>query len=38
MVLFVIARDLAGKEPDDFFFTTDLEMSTAEVLSVYSGR
>jgi hypothetical protein len=38
MVRLVIVRDPEHKEPDDFFFTTDLEMSAAEVLSVYAGR
>jgi hypothetical protein len=38
MVLLVIVRDPEHNEPDDFFFTTDLEMSPAEVLSVYAGR
>ena len=34
----VISRDPQGKEKDDFFFTTDLDMSAAEVLSCYSDR
>ena len=38
MVLLVVVRDPDGKEPDDFFFTTDLEMAPAEVLSVYGDR
>ena len=38
MVLLVVVRDPTGKEPDDFFFTTDLEMAPAEVLSVYGDR
>jgi len=33
-----ISRDPQGKEKDDFFFTTDIEMSAAEVLSCYSDR
>ena len=38
MVLLVVVRDPAGKEPDDFFFTTDLDMAPAEVVSVYGDR
>jgi hypothetical protein len=38
MVRLVVVRDPAGVEHDDFFFTTDLEMAPAEVLSVYVGR
>jgi len=34
----VISRDPQGKEKDDFFFTTDIEMSAAEVLSCYGDR
>jgi len=34
----VISRDPQGKQKDDFFFTTDLDMSAAEVLSCYSDR
>ena len=34
----VISRDPNGKEKDDFFFTTDLEMSAREVLECYSDR
>jgi hypothetical protein len=34
----VISRDPRGKEKDDFFFTTDLEMSAAKVLSCYGDR
>ena len=34
----VINRDPQGKEKDDFFFTTDLKMSAAEVLSCYGDR
>jgi len=34
----VISRDPKGKEKDDFFFTTDIEMSAAEVLNCYSDR
>ena len=38
MVRLVIVRDPLGHEPDDYFFTTDLTMDGAEVVSVYSGR
>ena len=34
----VISRDPEGKEKDDFFFTTDLEMSAQEVLECYGDR
>ena len=37
-VLLVISRDPAGKEKDDFFFTTDLTMTPAEVVSHFAGR
>ena len=37
-VLLVISRDPAGKEKDDFFFTTDLNMTAAEVLECYNDR
>jgi len=37
-VLLVIVRDPAGKEPDDFFFTTDLDADPADVASQYAGR
>ena len=37
-VLLVISKDPAGKERDDFLFTTDLTMTTAEVLECYSDR
>lgn len=37
-VLFVIVRDPAGIEPDDFFFTTDLETTAADVAGCYAGR
>jgi hypothetical protein len=37
-VLLVVVRDPAGKQPDDFFFTTDLEATAAAVASHYSGR
>ena len=38
MVRLVVARDPAGVEPDDFFFTTDLAMAPEDVLSLYAGR
>ena len=37
-VLLVISRDPAGKEKDDFFFTTDLSLTPAEVISGFAGR
>src|SRR4030042_4503651 len=37
-VLLVISRDPAGKEQDDFFFTTDLKLTTHEVISGFAGR
>lgn len=37
-VLLVISRDPGGKERDDYFFTTDLSASPAEVVSCYAGR
>jgi hypothetical protein len=37
-ILLVISRDPAGKEKDDFFFTTDLHMTAAEVLECYNDR
>jgi len=38
MVLLVVVRDPAGREPDDFFFTTDLDMTPAQVVSTYADR
>lgn len=38
LVRLVIVRDPNGIEPDDFFFTTDLTATGAEVASRYSGR
>lgn len=38
LVLLVIVRDPRGKQPDDFFFTTDLNASAAAVASQYAGR
>jgi hypothetical protein len=37
-VLLVISRDPAGKEKDDFFLTTDVTMTAAEVLECYNDR
>lgn len=37
-VLLVISRDPAGKEKDDFFFTTDLTMDPAEVIGHFADR
>jgi hypothetical protein len=37
-ILLVISRDPAGKEKDDFFFTTDLHMTAVEVLECYNDR
>lgn len=37
-ILLVISRDPAGKERDDYLFTTDLTMSAAEVLECYNDR
>jgi len=37
-VLVVISRDPKGKERDDYFFTTDVEMEAADVLSAYADR
>ena len=37
-ILLVISRDPNGKEKDDFFFTTDLTMTAAEVLECYNDR
>ncbi len=38
LVLLVIVRDPTRKQPDDFFFTTDLTASATAVASQYSGR
>lgn len=38
MVRLVAVRDPSGHEPDDFFFTTDLDMTPAEVVSLYADR
>jgi len=37
-VLLVISRDPAGKEQDDFFFTTDLRLAPAAVIGGFAGR
>ena len=37
-VLLVISRDPTGKEKDDFFFTTDLSLTAAELISGFAGR
>ncbi len=37
-VLLVISRDPTGKEKDDFFFTTDLRLTAAEVTSGFADK
>ncbi len=37
-LLLVISRDPQGKEKDDFFFTTDVHMTAAEVPACYGDR
>ena len=37
-ILLVISRNPNGKEKDDFFFSTDVTMKPAEVLSCYADR
>jgi hypothetical protein len=37
-VLLVISRDPTGREKDDFFFTTDLDMDPATVISEFANR
>jgi len=37
-VLLVICRDPAGKEPDDFFCTTDANQTARHVVESYAGR
>lgn len=37
-VLLVISRDPAGKEKDDYFFTTDVRMKVGDVLAAYADR
>jgi hypothetical protein len=34
----VIVRDPAGVEPDDFFFSTDLDATGADIATRYAGR
>ncbi|MGH3026147.1 MAG: IS701 family transposase, partial [Gaiellaceae bacterium] len=38
LVRLVVVRDPKGIEPDDYFFTTDLQMAPAEVVEIYAGR
>ncbi|HEX5267670.1 MAG TPA: transposase [Acidimicrobiales bacterium] len=38
MVLLVVVRDPDGKEPDDYFFTTELRMAPGRVASIYASR
>jgi hypothetical protein len=38
LVRLVIVRDPTGTEPDDFFFTTDLTATPAQITSRYAGR
>ena len=38
LVCLVIVRDPDGVEPDDYFFTTDLNTSAADVVSRYAAR
>ncbi len=38
MVRLIIVRDPEGKEPDDYFFTTDLQSTAAHVLETYAAR
>ena len=37
-ILLVICRDPSGKEPDDFFFTTNLDSTAVQVLEQYGER
>ena len=37
-ILLVICRDPTGKEPDDFFFTTDIQSTAVQVLEQYGQR
>ena len=37
-VLLVISRDPARREKDDFFFTTDVSLTPAEVIGGFAGR
>jgi hypothetical protein len=38
MVALVVVRDPKGVEPDDYFFTTDISMAAATVVSIYASR
>lgn len=38
MVVLVVVRDPDGVEPDDYFFTTDLTLAPATVVSIYASR
>jgi hypothetical protein len=38
LVRLVIVRDPAGKEPDDYFFSTNLEATAAPVIETYAAR
>jgi hypothetical protein len=38
MVRLVIVRDPQGVQPDDYFFTTDLDATPADVVHQYAGR
>lgn len=37
-VLLVISRDATGQERDDFFFSTDLSLTPAQVIGGFAGR
>lgn len=37
-ILLVLCRDPQGRQKDDFFFTTDLSLPPAEIVSGYAGR
>jgi hypothetical protein len=38
LVRLVIVRDPAGQEPDDYFFTTNLQATAAHVIETYAAR
>jgi hypothetical protein len=38
LIRLVIVRDPEGKEPDDYFFTTDLQATAAHVIETYAAR
>ncbi len=38
LVLLVIVRDPEGRQPDDYFFTTDLAATPAQVIARYADR